>query len=297
MTAHRSLYTNPYLLLSLTALFWSGNMVLGRGIRGDVPPLALAFWRWAIAFACVLPLALPHLKAQWPLLRAGWRPVVILGLIGVGSYNTFAYIALQYTSATNAVLLNSFIPVATIAISWAFLGKRLRRLEGVGVAISMLGALTIVARGDPAVLAHLNLNLGDVWMLGAVLVWALYTVGLAWRPAGVHPMLMLAAFCAVGLVALFPAYLWEMAQGRHMKVHAGSLAALAYVGIFPSFVGYIFYNRGVAEVGAAKASLFIHLMPVFGTLLSAMFLGEIPQWYHYAGIALIFSGIGLTMKK
>ena len=134
-------------------------------------------------------------------------------------------------------------------------------------------------------------------MLGAVLVWALYTVGLAWRPAGVHPMLMLAAFCAVGLAALFPAYLWEMAQGRHMNVHAGSLAALAYVGIFPSFVGYIFYNRGVAEVGAAKASLFIHLMPVFGTLLSAMFLGEIPQWYHYAGIALIFTGIGLTMRK
>ena len=291
------LYTNPYLLLTLTALFWSGNMVLGRGIRGDVPPLALAFWRWAIAFACVLPLALPHLKAQWPLLKAGWRPVFILGLIGVGGYNTFAYIALQYTSATNAVLLNSFIPVATIAISWAFLGKRLRRLEGIGVAISLLGALTIVARGDLAVLTHLNLNLGDVWMLGAVLVWALYTVGLAWRPAGVHPMLMLAAFCAVGLAALFPAYLWEMAQGRHMTVHAGSLAALAYVGIFPSFVGYIFYNRGVAEVGAAKASLFIHLMPVFGTLLSAMFLGEIPQWYHYAGIALIFTGIGLTMKK
>jgi drug/metabolite transporter (DMT)-like permease len=297
MTAHRSFYTNPYLLLTLTALFWSGNMVLGRGIRGDVPPLALAFWRWAIAFACVLPLALPHLKAQWPLLKAGWRPVVILGLIGVGGYNTFAYIALQYTSATNAVLLNSFIPVATIAISWAFLGKRLRRVEGIGVAVSLAGALTIVARGDPAVLAHLNLNLGDVWMLGAVLVWALYTVGLAWRPAGVHPMLMLAAFCAVGLAALFPAYLWEMAQGRHMNVHAGSLAALAYVGIFPSFVGYIFYNRGVAEVGAAKASLFIHLMPVFGTVLSAIFLAEIPQWYHYAGIALIFAGIGLTTKK
>lgn len=294
---HHNLLTNPYLLLTLTALFWSGNMVLGRGIRGDVPPLALAFWRWAIAFACVLPLALPHLKAQWPLLKAGWRPVVILGLIGVAGYNTFAYIALQTTSATNAVLLNSFIPVATIAISWAFLGKRLRRLEGIGVAVSLAGALAIVARGDLAVLAHLNLNLGDVWMLGAVLIWALYTVGLAWRPAGVHPMLMLAAFCAVGLVALLPAYLWEMAQGRHMNVHAGSLAALAYVGIFPSFVGYIFYNRGVAEVGAARASLFIHLMPVFGTLLSAMFLGEIPHWYHYAGIALIFTGIGLTMKK
>ena len=291
------LWTNPYLLLTLTALFWSGNMVLGRGIRADVPPMALAFWRWAIAFALVLPLALPHFKEQWPLLKKGWKPVVILGLIGVGGYNTFAYIALQYTSATNAVLLNSFIPVATIAISWAFLGKHLKRLEGLGVVISMCGALTIVARGDFNVLLHLNLNVGDAWMLLAVAVWAVYTVGLAWRPSGVHPMLMLAALTAVGLAALLPAYLWEMAQGRQINVYLGSLASLAYVGIFPSFLGYIFYNRGVGEVGASKASLFIHLMPVFGTLLSAIFLNEIPLWYHYLGIGLIFTGIWLTMKK
>lgn len=181
-------WTNPYLLLTLTALFWSGNMVLGRGIRADVPPMALAFWRWAIAFCLVLPLALPHLKSQWPLLKAGWRPVLILGVLGVGGYNAFAYIALQSTTATNAVLLNSFTPVATIAISWAFLGKHLRRLEAIGVAISLLGALTIVARGDPAILLHLNLNVGDVWMLAAVLIWAIYTVGLGWRPAGVHPI-------------------------------------------------------------------------------------------------------------
>ena len=289
--------TNPYLLLTLTALFWSGNMVLGRGIRADVPPMALAFWRWAIAFALVLPLALPHLKEQWPLLKKGWKPVLILGLIGVGGYNTFAYLALQYTSATNAVLLNSFIPVVTIAISWAFLGKHLRRLEGLGVIISLCGALAIVARGDLSVLAHLNLNLGDAWMLLAVLVWAIYTVGLAWRPSGVHPMLMLAALIAVGLAALFPAYVWEMAQGRHINVNPGSLASLAYVGIFPSFLGYIFYNRGVAEVGASKASLFIHLMPAFGTLLSAIFLGEIPRLYHFVGIALIFAGIYLTTSR
>lgn len=289
--------TNPYLLLTLTSLFWSGNMVVGRGIRGDVPPLALAFWRWLIAFLLVAPLAWPHLKAQWPLLRRGWKPVVVLGLLGIGGYNTFAYLALQSTSATNAVLLNSFIPVGTIAISWAFLGKHLARAQAIGVLISLAGALTIVARGDLMVLAHLNLNIGDAWMLMAVLVWALYTVGLAWRPTGVHPMLMLAAMTLVGLCALFPAYLWEMAQGRHINLHAGSLASLAYVGIFPSFVGYIFYNRGITEVGASKGSLFIHLMPVFGTLLSALFLGEIPLWYHYLGIALIFAGIWLTMKR
>lgn len=293
--AHR--LANPYLLLTLTALSWSGNMVVGRAIRGDIPPLTLAFWRWAIAFLLVLPLALPHLREQWPLLRKGWKPLVILGLLGVGGYNTFAYLALQHTSATNATLLNSFIPVATIAISWAFLGKHLRRPEAIGVVISLCGALTIVSRGDLAVLAHLNLNLGDVWMLVAVLDWAIYTVLLARRPAGVHPMLMLAATIAVGLFALTPAYAWELAQGRHINVHFGSLAALAYVGILPSFVGYIFYNKGVAEVGPNKASLFIHLMPVFGTLLSFLFLGEIPLWYHYLGIGLIFSGIWLTMKR
>lgn len=291
------LLRNPYLLLTLTALFWSGNMVIGRGVRGDIPPFALAFGRWLIAFGCVLPLALPHFKAQWPQLRAHWRTVIVLGLLGVGGYNTLAYVALQYTVATNAVLLNSFIPIATIAISWAFLGKHLRRLEAIGVLVSLFGALTIIARGEASVLAHLDLNVGDLWMLVAVVVWALYTVGLSRRPGGVDPMLMLAAFIAVGLVALTPFWLWEMASGRFIRFHAGSLAALAYVGILPSFVGYIFYNRGVAEIGPSKASLFIHLMPVFGTLLSFLFLGEIPQGFHYAGISLIFVGIWLTMRK
>ena len=288
---------NPYLLLTLTALFWSGNMVVGRGIRADVPPLAMAFWRWLLAFLLILPLAAPHFRTQWPLLHRSWPSVTLLGLLGVGGYNTFAYLALQTTTATNAVLLNSFIPVATMAIAWIVLGKRLSLPACLGVAVSLAGALTIVARGELAVLLNFNLNQGDLWMLLAITVWALYTIGLAWRPAGVDAMLLLAAFTAVGLAALLPAYLWEMAQGHSIHTHAGSLAALAYVGIFPSFIGYIFYNRGVAEVGASRASLFIHLMPVFGTLLSAIFLGEQPQHFHYVGISLIFIGIFLTMRK
>ena len=295
MTIRRLRFDHPYLLLTLTALFWSGNMVLGRAIRHDIPPLTLAMGRWIIAFLCILPLAMPHLRSQWPALRDGWRPVALLGLLGVGGYNTFAYIGLQYTQATNAVLLNSFIPVATIAISWAFLHRPLSRIQSIGVALSFAGALTIIARGDLDVLAHLSLNEGDLWMLGAVLVWALYTVGLQWRPAGVHPMLMLGALVLVGLLALIPAAVWELtAGGRVMTINASTMASLLYVGIFPSFLGYIFYNRGVAEVGANKASLFIHLMPVFGTLLSIVLLGEQPQVFHGIGIALILSGIVLT---
>ncbi|MGP1609522.1 MAG: DMT family transporter [Burkholderiales bacterium] len=289
-----SRFRHPYLLLALTMLFWSGNMVLGRAIRNDVPPLALAFWRWAIALALTLPFALPHLRTQWPLLKRGWQPIIVLGLLGVGGYNTLAYVALQYTAATNAVLLNSFIPIATIALSWAFLKKHLHRVEWFGVALSFFGVTTIVCRGSLTTLAGLSPNVGDLWMLAAVLTWALYTIGLQWRPKGVHPMLLLAAFTVVGLCALAPLYAWENAQGRTINVSIDSLAGIAYTGIFPGFLGYVFYNRAVGEVGASKASLFIHLMPAFGTLLSAMLINEIPHAYHYAGIALIFAGIYLT---
>ena len=290
-------FANPYLLLTLTALFWSSNMVIGRAIRADVPPLTLAFWRWLVAALFIVPLGLPHLKQQWPQLKRAWRPLLVLGVLGIGGYNTFAYLGLQHTTATNAALLNSFIPIATIAISWAFLAKQLRRIEVIGVMVSLCGALTIVGRGDLAVLLTFNLNVGDLWMLVAVVDWALYTVALAWRPPGVHPMLMLAAMILVGLVILAPGYAWELAQSRELNLNPGAMAAVAYLGVFPGFVSYVFYNRGVAEIGASKASLFIHLMPVFGTLLSAIFLGEVPQWYHYFGIALIFSGIVMTMRR
>lgn len=290
-------FHHPYLLLTLTTLFWSGNIVVGRAIRDDVPPLSLAFWRWTIALALTLPFALPHLREQWPQLKRGWRALLALGLLGVSGYNTLAYIALQYTAATNAILLNSFIPIATIALSWAFLKKHLRGIEWLGVLISLLGVTTIVARGQLATLAGLTPNIGDLWMLGAVFVWAFYTIGLQWRPPGVPPMLMLAAIMTVGLLFLAPAYAWEIAQGRLIHPTPLSLAGIAYTGILPGFVGYVFYNRAVGEVGASKASLFIHLMPVFGTLLSFTFLGEVPQNYHFIGIAMIFAGIYLTTSK
>ncbi len=291
------LASHPYLLLTLTALFWSGNMVMGRGIRADVPPIALAFWRWMIALALLLPLALPHLRPQWPKLKAHWPIVVVLGLLGVGGYNTFAYLALQHTTATSATLLNSFIPIATIAFAFLFFGKRLSPLEATGVVVSLAGVATIVSRGSVETLLGLTLNTGDLWMLLAVTVWGLYTVGLQRRPAGVDPMLMLAAFTIVGLLALAPAYAWEMAQGRGINPSAAALGGILYTGIFPGFLGYVFYNAGVAAVGPARGALFIHLMPVFATILAAVFLGERPQWYHFAGIALVFAGIVLTTRR
>lgn len=288
---------NPYLLLTLTSLFWSGNMVIARGLHEAVPPFALAFWRWSIALALVLPFALPHLRSGWQALRDGWLPVVLLGLLSVGGYNTFVYIALQSTTATSAAMLNSFIPIATMALAFILLGKRLSRFESAGAALSLLGVLLIVARGSPETLLGLSLNRGDLWMLLAVMTWGLYTVGLHWRPQGLHPMLMLAAMTVVGLLALAPAFIWEMASGRHIVWSPSSAAAVLYIGALPGFLGYVFFNAGIAAVGPNRGALFIHLMPVFGTILAVIFLGESPQWFHFAGIALVFTGIFLTTRK
>lgn len=293
----RRLHFNPYFLLVLTSLFWAINMVMSRGLRADLPPVALAFWRWMVAFACVLPLALPHLKTQWPILRANAHRIVFLGIFGVGCYNTFSYVAVQYTTATSATLLNSFIPVVTSVLALVFFGKRLSRPEIIGGLVSLLGVVTLISRGSLDTLLGLTLNTGDVWMLVAVLAWSIYTAFLVWRPAGVHPMLLLAALIVVGLCVMAPMYAWELSTGASIRVHAGSLAGIVYAGTVAAFLGFVCFNAGVAQVGPAVGSLFIHLQPVFAAILSAIVLSEQPQWYHYVGMVLVFGGIYLTTRR
>lgn len=287
---------NPWLLLVLTALFWSGNWVVGRGFRGDVPPVALAFWRWIIALACTLPLAWPQRAQAWPALRAHWRILGALALLGITGYNTLAYFGLQYTTATNGVLLNSFIPIVIIGLACVFLGRRLRWLEALGVSVSLAGVTVIVAHGELARLASLTFNPGDLWIMVSVFVWAAYTLLLQRRPAGLDPMLLLALLTALGIVGLAPFYVWELAQGRFIHATWPALGGIAYCGVLPAFLGYVFWNRAVAQVGPAPAGLFIHLMPVATPLLSALFLGEAPQAYHFAGMALIIGGIFVSTR-
>lgn len=288
---------NPYLLLVLASLFWAGNMVMSRGLRADLPPLALTFWRWVIAFACVLPLALPHVKSQWHLVRAAWMKVAFLGFFGIFGYNAFSYIAVQTTTATSATLLNSFVPVVTSVLAYLFFKKRLTRPEILGGLVSLVGVVMLISHGSLDTLLGLSLNTGDLWMLLAVFSWCMYTVFLQWRPQGVHPMLLLAALIVVGLIVLAPLYAWEMAAGRGINVHAGSLAGIAYAGVFAAFLGFVCFNASVVMVGPAVSSLFVHLVPVFASILSALLLSEQPAWFHYAGMALVFGGIALTMLR
>jgi drug/metabolite transporter (DMT)-like permease len=156
--------------------------------------------------------------------------------------------------------------------------------------------LAILAKGSLATLAKLQFNIGDLIVLGSMLLWALYTLMLKWRPAGIPAIAFLCICGAIGVAGMTPVYLWELASGKSIDWSWPVAGALVYVGLFPSFIGYIFWNKGVEQVGPNVAGLFVHLMPVFGSLLSWLFLDERLYWYHLGGIALILTGIYLTTR-
>jgi drug/metabolite transporter (DMT)-like permease len=287
---------SPYLLLAAAILSWALNWITGRALRYDVPSYSLAFWRWVSASVLLLPFAWPHLVRGWPAIRRSWPIMLALGVLGTTFCNLASYTGLKYTTAVSGSILNSFAPVMIIAISWAFLGQRLRASQWAGVAISLTGVLTIIGRGDPRVIVSLSLNVGDLWILGSMLLWALYTVCLRWRPQDLHPLGLLGANAIVGVIAMLPVYLWSLSQGLHITWTAGAVAGLAYVGVFPSVVGYIFWNNGVARVGPNTAGMFMHLMPVFASLLAIAFLDERLHRFHVAGMAMIVGGIWLTSR-
>jgi len=295
--SHRRFWLSPYLLLALTVLFWSGNWVIGRAAVGAIPPVALAFWRWSIAVLFMLPFALPQMRRDWPAIRANWKIVLLLAVLGTGYHNLFSYLGLQYTTATNGVMLNSSIPVFIMALGWLFFGQRIARVQLIGVGISLAGVLAIIVRGDPALLARMQLNFGDLILLAAMMQWALYTLALKWRPQGISALAFLCTCAIIGLVAMLPAYAWELAAGKSIQWSLPVAGALFYVGLFPSLLGYIFWNRGVHEVGPNIAGLFVHLMPVFGSVLAWLFLDERLYWFHVWGIALILCGIFLATRR
>jgi drug/metabolite transporter (DMT)-like permease len=287
---------NPYLLLTLTPLFWACNWIVGRGLAADIPPMAMTFFRWFFAVLILAPFAWRHVRRDWPVVRRNWRPMLFLGTIGVGTHNAFAYLGLNYTTATNGVILNSFIPVMIIAMSWVFLRERLSALQLTGVVVSLAGVLTILSQGSLAVLASLELNGGDLLVILSMAMWSVYTIGLRWRPAGLNMLTFLFVLMVIGDLAVLPLFLGELAFGRHMDVTVANLTALVCVALFASVLAYIFWNRGVEQVGASVAGLFVHLMPVFGVLLAWLFLGEQLALFHVAGIALILTGIWITTR-
>jgi drug/metabolite transporter (DMT)-like permease len=284
----------PYLLLILTTLFWSGNFVLSRGMHAAIPPMALSFWRWSVALLILLVLAHRHLRAQQRLIWEHRWFILLQGLLGVTGFNTLLYLAMQQTTAINAVLVNSCIPVLIVVFSWLLYRETMRLRQCCGVLVSLAGVVLIMAKGEVATLLHVSFNRGDLLVLAAAVVWALYSSNLKRYPQGLHPLAYLTAINIVGLLGILPLYLLELSSGKTFALNLASVVTILYVAIFASVLAFIFWNRAIRTIGANKAGPFVHLMPVFSTILAVLFLDETLAWHHAQGVALIFGGILMT---
>lgn len=280
----------PYLLLPATMLMWSGNMVMARGVAGIVPPLALAQMRWTLALLILLPLAWPHLRADLPALKAKWRTVAVLGVLGVAGYNTLVYVGLQSTTAVNATVLTSIFPMVIAATGFLLYRDRLTPAQLAGILVASCGALVVLSGGDLGALLSLGFDPGDLWILAAQVTYALYTVKLRERPA-VHPLSFLVAVVFVGQFALVPFSVGEAMAGRVTPLALETVVAVVYTALFASVFAYLCFNRGVAILGSNRAGPFFHLVPVFGSLMGVAFLGETVGVHHVAGWLLILGGI------
>jgi drug/metabolite transporter (DMT)-like permease len=288
MRHHRAL---PWALLVASSLLWAGNWVASRGIRETMPPLALTFWRWLPVALLLAPIAIPALRGRWGLLRQHWRIILLLGAAGVPLFTSFVYIGLQTTEAVNAVILNSSVPIFTLLCSWVIDREAATGRQIAGLAISLAGILVIVSRGDPVQLLHLQFHRGDAWILLAMPFWGIYSVLLKRRPKGLDGLPLLWVLSIVGLVLLLPFYAAETVFDRAPRLTWGSAGTVLYLGIFASVIAYSCWNEGVVRVGANRAGFMIHLLPVFGTVLAIVFLGESFHLFHAVGIATILVGV------
>jgi drug/metabolite transporter (DMT)-like permease len=284
----------PYLLLSLAVLSWAGNWVIGRAMRNEIGPIAMGFWRWALALALILPLCWSELRAKWSVVRQHWWQLALLGALGAVVFNTMVYVGLQYTETSNSALFNSIVPIYIVVLSWLFLGERISLRQGIGVTLSVLGVLIMVTRGDPLSLLEASFNVGDIWIVVAMLLWAIYTILLKWRPRELSAIAFLGAMLLLSLPTLLPFYAWELYQRGTFEVSPVTVATLVYYASVPSVIAYLMWNRGVAQVGPTRAGLMAHLLPIFAVILAVVFLDERLHAFHYLGAACVFLGIGLT---
>jgi len=280
-------------LLILCTAVWGSNAVVGRAVHEELPPVGLAFWRNVIAFLVVLPFA-GSIAAQWPLVRRHAAIVLVAGVIGTGLFNAVVYAALGSTTAINAALMMSLCPVVIPVLAFFLVKERLTLRQGAGIAISLVGVAAIVTRSDWEAVRSLAILPGDLWMLLGMLCWSLYSVVVKRKSLDLDANLFLSAILLVAALTLLPFYLWESVNGRPVPLSGEAVVATAYLGIFPTALALLVFNRVVFVLGANRTALFNHLVPVFATLLAIVFLGEQLASHHVIGASLIVIGLYLT---
>jgi len=288
----------PYLIMIIPPLLWAGNFVVGKAVSHLHAPLGLSFWRWFLASSILLPFVIKPIWQQRQIIIKHFLRIFILAVLSISAFNSLAYISLQYTTATNATLLNSFIPIFILIISGLFFKEKISKKQILGVFISLIGVIVILTRLDIQVISELEINKGDLWMLLAALDWALYSLLLKYlRPKDLKPMPFLGIMMIIGTIVLIPIFAINPFDEAPLTWNPEIIKALAYIAIFPSIISYLTWNYGMQKIGASIGGQYIHLMPLFGALMAVIFLGEKIQLYHLVGGISIALGLWLSIQQ
>lgn len=286
----------PYLLLSITALCWAGNAIVGRLAAGHIPPVTLSFLRWSLAFLIILPFAWKHLVRDWDAIRGRLATMVVLSITGISAFNTMQYWALEHTQALNTLLLQSAAPLFVAIWSLLLLGIRLTLAQAGGLAVSLTGVLVILLQGDLTTLKNIEFNIGDIIFVTALAIFGLYST-LSFKRPQIHGLSFVGFTFGCGAAALVPLLIWELMTRPVMQFNTANLLTLFYVAVFPSTLAYLCFNRGVHLIGANRAAAFFHVVPMFGAVMAIVFLGEQPRLFHVIGFALVLSGVFVASRK
>jgi drug/metabolite transporter (DMT)-like permease len=287
---------NPYLLLAVASLFWSGNHIVGRAIGGHVPPMAVSTARWLIPAIVMWPLARHHLKRDWPEICEHWKIMLWLGLTGGALFAALQYVGLQYTSALNVSVLNSLVPVLIVATSALLFRDRITKRQLAGIVISSFGVLAIIAHGQLETLAGLAFNWGDLIIIVNMMLFAVYAAYLRLRPR-IHWLSFLFVLAVISSGFTMPFFIWESLHGYPLRPTLMTFASIGYIAIFPSLLAFAAWNRGVELIGANRAGPFLHLVPIYTAVLGSTLLGEYMASYHVVGFVLIIAGVWLASKR
>jgi len=287
-----------YIFLIFATLFWSGNFIVGKAASlYEIPPFTLNFYRWTFAWLILAPFTLKEIFQKIEYILENLKLILILGITSITIFNSIVYYSLNFTQVINGVLMISTIPVMIIFFSWIFKIEKTNFYQILGVIFSLLGVMVIVTKADLDKLLNLNFNKGDLWMVVAMLSWAMYSALLRKKKFELSQISLLQTIISAGLILLLPAYLIEMSLGYRLNIHLPFILTLSYVVLFPGLASFFFWIKGISIIGSNRSGIFLHLMPIFSTIMAILIFKEKFMVFHFIGAVLIITGVFLSSKR
>jgi len=288
-------FTNPYLLLGITALVWGGNAVAGKLAAGHISPFLLTLFRWSFACLILFPFALPHLKKDWQTIKERYLFLFLMGATGFGLFNNLFYLSLNHTTAINVAIEQASMPLIVFALNYILFRTGVTAFQIIGFAITLVGVAVTATRGELFNIGNQQLNIGDLTLLVAIIFYGIYSVFLRNKPR-IHLLSFIFTLGIAAWIMTIPFASYEALSRNLIWPDAQGWGVVIYAALFPSLVSQLFWVMGLEQIGSNRGGIFINLVPIFGALLAILILGEQFETYHAIGLALVLGGITLAQK-